>query len=227
MGFEEVPYLLIGAERARDGVVAFGGQTMRAAEITPPRALAARLVLVPGNRSRDGLIASLTVLENLALPILSRNFRGFMLRHRKIRAAVERRIRDFDVRPADPKRPMWSLSGGNQQKAVLAKWYQTDPLVLLLHEPTAGVDIGARKQIFELIGKAAANHSAVLIASQEYEDLAHMCDRVLIFRNGRMVAELSGVDLSEDRLVEQCYRDVPRNANSGFDQQSGARESAS
>jgi ribose transport system ATP-binding protein len=99
------------------------------------------------------------------------------------------------------------LSGGNQQKALLAKWLQREPPVLLLHEPTQGVDVGAKADVFERLKEAANAGSAVLYCSAEYEDLAQMCDRVLVFQNGRVVASLSGAELTEDRLVEQCYRE--------------------
>jgi ribose transport system ATP-binding protein len=98
------------------------------------------------------------------------------------------------------------LSGGNQQKAVLGKWIQTNPQVLLLHEPTQGVDVGARKGIFQLVRDATKAGRGVLIASGENEDLGHLCDRVLIFRDGRVVKELRGLAVSAERIVEESYR---------------------
>ena len=98
------------------------------------------------------------------------------------------------------------LSGGNQQKALLAKWLQREPPVLLLHEPTQGVDVGAKQDVFERLRQAAEAGAAVLYCSAEYEDLAHLCDRVVVFQAGRIAAVLSGADLTEDRIVERCYR---------------------
>ena len=111
----------------------------------------------------------------------------------------------FDVRPAEPNRLLATLSGGNQQKALLGKWLQTQPAVVLLHEPTQGVDIGSRKQILKIISQVAAAGAAVIIASAEYDELAHLCHRVLIFRRGGIVGELTGDDLTESRVAAQCY----------------------
>ena len=115
-------------------------------------------------------------------------------------------LEQFDVRPPDPRLTYGSLSGGNQQKAMLAKWLQTKPSLLLLHEPTQGVDVGARQQIFQLTRKAAADGAAVMCVSTDYEQLAAVCDRVVVFGRGRVARELAGDQLTEERIAEQCYR---------------------
>jgi ribose transport system ATP-binding protein len=96
------------------------------------------------------------------------------------------------------------LSGGNQQKALLAKWFGTRPQIFLLHEPTQGVDIASRAQIFGIVRAAADAGAGVLIASSEYGDLAHLCDRVLVLHRGRVAAELSGGRLTEDTIMRNC-----------------------
>jgi ribose transport system ATP-binding protein len=98
------------------------------------------------------------------------------------------------------------LSGGNQQKPLIAKWLESKPRVLLLHEPTQGVDIGSRRQLFDFIVDAAANGCGVILASADYADLARLCHRVLVFRRGRITAELVGSALEEDRIAENCLR---------------------
>lgn len=127
------------------------------------------------------------------------------MRHKEERTAVQEVLDLFDVRPAEPDRLLATLSGGNQQKALLGKWLQTQPAVVLLHEPTQGVDIGSRKQILKIISQVAAAGAAVIIASAEYDELAHICHRVLIFRRGVIVGELMGDDLTELRIAAQCY----------------------
>ena len=107
---------------------------------------------------------------------------------------------------AEPDKVFAELSGGNQQKALVAKWFEANPRVLLLHEPTQGVDVGSRKQIFSRIREFSEAGGAILVASVEYEDLAHLCDRVIVFRNGRAVSELRKPNLSEHQIVEQCFR---------------------
>jgi ribose transport system ATP-binding protein len=110
------------------------------------------------------------------------------------------------VRPPEPNRQLASLSGGNQQKVLVAKWFETEPTLLLLHEPTHGVDVGARAQIYERLREAAASGMGVLLATSDYEDLPHLCNRVIVFREGRVVSELHGAELTHERIVEQCFR---------------------
>jgi ribose transport system ATP-binding protein len=123
-----------------------------------------------------------------------------------LRQSVADVLQRVDARPAEPARRIGTLSGGNQQRAVLGKWLQIEPAVLLLHEPTQGVDVGARKQIFALIRDATKAGRGVLIATADNEDLGHLCDRVLIFRDGRVVCELSGDAVTPERILDESYR---------------------
>ncbi len=203
MGHDEVPYLLFGAARAAQGSVQVGDRTITG--LTPARAIGAGIALLPADRQRHSGIPNATVLENVAISDGGRFMRGCRLRHRAERGAVQRVLDMLDVRPADPDRPLRTLSGGNQQKALLGKWLRTDPAVILLHEPTQGVDIGSRRQLLQKIADIAAAGTAVVIASAEYEELAHLCHRVLIFRRGAIAAELTGAALTEAGITEQCY----------------------
>jgi len=99
-----------------------------------------------------------------------------------------------------------SLSGGNQQKALLAKWLQKRPKLLLLDEPTQGVDVGARQAVFQALHAASLEGTSVLCASTDYEQLAQICDRVLIFARGRIVQELRGTEITKENIAEQCLR---------------------
>jgi ribose transport system ATP-binding protein len=116
--------------------------------------------------------------------------------------------RRFEVRPADPTMLMASLSGGNQQKVVLAKWFQMAPKLILLDEPTQGVDIGARQTVFGHIANAASAGAAVLCASSDYEQLAAICSRVLIFAAGRVIAILEGAEISKEAIAERSLGGV-------------------
>jgi ribose transport system ATP-binding protein len=122
-----------------------------------------------------------------------------------MRSDARKLLEQFDVRPPDPRLKYQSLSGGNQQKAMLAKWLQTKPSLLLLHEPTQGVDVGSRQQIFDLTRRAAADGAAVLCVSTDYEQLAAVCDRVVVFGRGRVARELTGDQVTKERIAEQCY----------------------
>ena len=209
-GQEEVPYLIFGARQGRSGAIAVGDQLFRQTDFSPRQAMGAGMALLPADRREASGVGAATVRENVSLPILRQFFRGGFLDAGRERRHVDRLLHDFEVRPADSTLPLGALSGGNQQKALLAKWFQTKPAVLLLHEPTQGVDIGSRRAIFRQIKEAATAGTAILLVSTEYEDLANLCDRVLVMRNGRQVAELSGNAMSEQRIIAQCMmNDVP------------------
>lgn len=206
-GYDEVPYLLFGASPAKSGEISINDKTFAASAMTPLNAMEAGMALLPGDRARTSGVGEFSITQNVSLPVLSRFFNGGRLRHKNERNRVAELLASYTVRPKIPELLLGQLSGGNQQKALLAKWLQREPPVLLLHEPTQGVDVGAKADVFERLKEAADAGSAVLYCSAEYEDLAQMCDRVLVFQDGRVIAELSGAELTEDRLVEQSYRE--------------------
>jgi len=208
-GYEELPYLLFGARRARSGVIRIGGESHEQRRLSPHRAMELGMALVPADRRGAGAVLDASVRENVTLPALRRYFRGGLLRSGEERRHVLDVLHRFDVTPPEPDRRMGTLSGGNQQKAHLAKWFDLEPRVLILHEPTQGVDVGARRAIFRLIRDAADSGAAVILASAEYADLAHLCRRALVFREGHLVAELDGEALTEERIIEQSLRVEP------------------
>ena len=205
-GFEEIPQLLYGARSARAGRLGLRGDAIDLARLTPPAATRSGIALIPADRKTDGSVGSLPVVENLALAVLDRYFNGVSLNLRRMRRETQELMEEFDVRPNDPLLPYGALSGGNQQKAMLAKWFQTQPRLLLLEEPTQGVDVGARQQIFGLIRTAVEERGMhVLCASSDYEQLAVLCDRVIVFGRGRVWRELVGDEVTKERIIEQSY----------------------
>ncbi len=205
-GFDELPYLLYGARTAGNGSMTMKRETMPLAGLTPRSALKLGLVLIPADRREDGSAPSLTVTDNVTMPTLRRFQRKGFLGRRRMTAQTRALMDRFDVRPREPSQAYRLLSGGNQQKALLAKWLQLNPLVLLLHEPTQGVDIGAREQVFAMIREAMRAGAAVLCASSDYEQLSIICDRVLIFSAGRIVAELAGDAASKESITRACFQ---------------------
>ncbi|MGH9065414.1 MAG: sugar ABC transporter ATP-binding protein [Acidimicrobiales bacterium] len=205
MGQEEVAYLLFGAAPARAGTLRIGDSTIPAPQMTPGRAIRAGMALLPADRLGASGIGGLSVRDNVSLPVLGSFYRGGRLRSERETSHVAGLLKALDVRPPLPGRRLDSLSGGNQQKALLGKWLQYAPPVVLLDEPSQGVDVGARKEIFTRVRQLAADGKCVIMASTDAADLAHVCDRVLVFRYGRVVGELGGGLLTEARLVEQCY----------------------
>lgn len=203
-GFEEIPYLLSGARRAAAGTLTMNGATHDLATFIPARAVAAGVALVPADRLRDGSEGSLSIADNVLLPVLDRYFQRLRLDRARMARDARTLLGRFTVRPNRPTMKYQALSGGNQQKALLAKWLQTAPRLLLLHEPTQGVDIGARQEIFQLLRDSAREGTTIVCASTDYEQIAAICDRVLVFGRGR-VRELGEQEMTKERIAEQCY----------------------
>jgi ribose transport system ATP-binding protein len=209
-GFEEVVYACFGCSSYDvKGSIRVRGTSAALASLTAAKAMAMGIALVPGDRQEQGAVASLDIRENLITPILAEMGTPVSLSWPKLNARAHQLVTQFDVRPPDPALPLGSLSGGNQQKVVLARWLQMRPTLLLLHEPTQGVDVGAREQIFALIGSVAAARSAVVIASSDYEQLERVCTRVLVIGDGTVQAELRGKDVNRSRIAEACMRSQP------------------
>jgi ribose transport system ATP-binding protein len=202
-GFSDVPYLLFGAKQAVTGVMRIGESSYSLTEISPSMAVEKGMVLIPVDRRGQGLVEELSVVENISLPVL-RDFGPWRLQHSNLRRSVKNLMSEFDVRPVDPVNRVGNLSGGNQQKVLLAKWLQTKPKMILLHEPTQGVDVGAREQIYQILKKQAASGAIILCASSDYEELATLCSRVLIFSRGKVVEELVGKQLTKDAIAHRC-----------------------
>lgn len=206
-GYDEVCTVLGGVARARAGRAVVGDRDWALAGFSPVDARSAGIALVPQDRQRQGAAPALTVAENLSLPILDRYRNlGDQIQHRKLGRAITQLLREYDVQPPDPDAVLGSLSGGNQQKVVIAKAMAAKPQVLALIEPTQGVDVGARADILGKLRDVARTGTAVLCATTDVSQLEQLCDRVLVFQRGQAVAELTGEDINEDRIIEESYR---------------------
>jgi ribose transport system ATP-binding protein len=199
-GIGELPRILGGAAPRRRGRISVAGREV-AAGSGPDAAIAAGIAVLPGDRAHDGGVRTLSVAENIMLPAFDR----YWARADRESAVIARLIADFDVRPPRPQALFGTLSGGNQQKALLAKWLNLRPAVLILDDPTSGVDPGARQKIFELLRDAASEGLGILFFSTEPEQLASMCSRVLILRDGVIAGSLSGAELTHQAISRWCY----------------------
>jgi ABC-type sugar transport system ATPase subunit len=199
-GIGELPLILGGARPRRAGRISVAGHEF-AASGGPGASVAAGIVLLPGDRAHDGGVRTLSLGENIMLPAFDR----YWGRNDRERSVVDRLIADFDVRPPRPRALFGTLSGGNQQKALLAKWLHLRPAVLVLDDPTSGVDPGARQKIFELLRDAASEGLGILFFSTEPEQLAAACSRVLILKDGVIAGSLSGGELSHQAISRWCY----------------------
>ena len=202
-GFEELPELLYGAVPARAGEISHGGTAVR--RPSPADSMRRGTILIPADRKGQGGVLDLSVMENMSLPFLTRRANGFRVDWKGIEEQAQETCDRLNVVPPRPALQFGRLSGGNQQKALLGKWLETQPNVMLLSEPTQGVDIGARREIFKLIRAAVADGMSVLCATSDYEQLVEMADRVIVLDQGRVRSELHGDDITKDALASAVY----------------------
>lgn len=204
MGQDELPGLLFGATTAAGGSIEVDGVDLGRA--SPRDAIRAGVALVPGQRIGEGAVAEATVTENVTLATLGSYFRrGWLDGDRQVRDVRDLTER-YAVKPRTPQAVFGQLSGGNQQKTLLGKWMGLGPKLLILHEPAHGVDIEARREIFNKVLAAAAEESmAVLIVSSEHDELAQVASRVLVLWEGGLHVELTGGRLNEHAISAACY----------------------
>ncbi|MCW3005110.1 MAG: sugar transporter ATP-binding protein [Conexibacter sp.] len=203
MGQEEVLGLIFGATDRTSGTVTVDGSAVPA---DPRKAIKQGVAFLPSDRPVRSAAVTESAADNITLPVLTdRFFRSGRLRKREERVHVGALLDAFDVRPRNPELELARFSGGNQQKALMAKWLQSSPRLLLLDEPVQGVDVGAKAQIFDRLRETAAAGCALVIASSEYDDLALLCDRVLVMIDGKVSQTLVGDQVTRQRIAAACY----------------------
>ncbi len=159
------------------------------------------IVLVPEDRQREGLVQTMSVTDNILLASLNRYMTGFFLASKKEKTAVKGMVKDLSIRVANVGQPITSLSGGNQQKCVVAKALLTSPRVLMLDEPTRGIDVGAKSEIFEITTRLAQQGYGVIFISTELKEVLAMSDRILVMSKGAITGEFSREEATEEKLV--------------------------
>jgi ABC-type sugar transport system ATPase subunit len=202
-GRSEVARAIVGADRRDAGELEVDGRPVKVR--TPRAAARAGLVMLPEDRKTQGLLMLRSIADNITLPHLRAVSRaGVVAPRRERRGAVEMMGR-VDVRAKGPGARVSTLSGGNQQKVLFAKWLFRPPRVLIADEPTRGVDVGAKRAIWELVHDLAADGKAVLLISSEHEEVLGLAHRVLVMRGGTIVAELDRETMSEEALLRAAF----------------------
>ena len=200
-GRTEVLKAVFGALPGAAGQVRVAGRAV--AGRGPRRAMAAGIAFVPEDRKAEGLILAFSLRDNVALSTLGRlAWGGAFLSARRVSAAARRAVEALRIRAPGIARPVAGLSGGNQQKVVLARALQVRPRVFLLDEPTRGIDVGAKVEVYRLIGELAAGGAAVVIASSDMLELLGLCDRILVMRAGRLAGEVGRAEFSQERVMQ-------------------------
>ena len=201
-GHEEIGRALAGILPVTAGIVALDGKPLRLQ--APGDAIARRIGFATGRRAEEGMAATLTVRENLFLNPLNFGRGIFGLRGpRRETTEAARILTRFDVRPADPNKNIADLSGGNQQKVVLARWAGQGYRVLVLEDPTIGVDFGAKAEIYRMLAADAAAGTAIVIVSSDLDELVQLCHHALVFNHGRVSAVLAGPSLGMEALTRE------------------------
>ncbi len=203
-GYEEIPYLLAGAQRATSGRIEVAGKSLDLAKASILTMIRAGVVLVPERRDRDGLAFEQSVRDNIALPALRFHGKPWFVARGWQRRTADKAGAELGIRPRNSQLLVKQLSGGNQQKVLLAKWFNLGPTLLVLHEPTQAVDVGARQDILNALRRAADSGMSVLLVSAEPDDLAAVCDRVLVYTPGQGLRPVT--ELTPDQLIEQIYQ---------------------
>lgn len=190
---------LAGARPQATGKIWLNGEPVSATTIS--ERIESGFVLVPEDRQRYGLVQALSVMDNMLLSSLKNYLKGVFLVRKQEKAATEQQIKELSIRVANPQQPITALSGGNQQKVVVAKGLLTQPKILLLDEPTRGIDVGAKSEIFEIMNRLAAQKYSVIFVSSELKEILAMSDRILVMSKGAITGEFSHQDANEEKLV--------------------------
>ena len=206
-GQRELLLALFGVLRGVSGAVLVGGEP--AAAGGPHGAAAQGVALIPEDRKTEGLMLPMTVGENLSFASLGRLSHGGVLDRAAERNAIGRVVKLLAIKAAGIGVPVAALSGGNQQKVVLAKWLMNAPRIILLNDPTRGIDVGTKQEIYQLLRDLAAKGAAILLYSTDYAELIGCCDRVLVMYEGRVRRELAGADITERALVASALNIAP------------------
>ena len=204
-GRTELARAIFGADRPERGVITMAGRKVR---IRSPRdAVRAGIGYTPEDRKTEGIVPALSVRDNIVLAALPHFTRFGILSTRRQRAIADELIKRLDIRTPSPSTPLRNLSGGNQQKVILARWLCRRPRLLLMDEPTRGIDVGAKAEVQRLIDEVAQDGLGVLMISSELEEVMEGSDRVVVMQEGQKVGELSHGEATEERVLRMISQD--------------------
>jgi len=209
-GQKELLLALFGVLRGVRGTVTLDGQPMLVSSPRAAKSGRARMALVPEDRKSEGLILSMSIADNISMASLDRLSHGIFIDRGRTRQAVERAIEQLRIKLGSANDLVSTLSGGNQQKVVIAKWLATQPDVILLNDPTRGIDVGTKQEIYRLMRELAEQGACILFYSTDYEELIGCCDRVAVMYDGRIIRELEGEAITERNLIASALNIVER-----------------
>lgn len=205
-GRTELLKLIAGLDKRSGGSVWVNGQPVRNHDVSA--AIRAGIGLVPEDRKKEGIIKARAVKMNMALPSLRQFTRAGLVSTEKLNRAAQEVMSDLKLRPLDIEKTIGTLSGGNQQKVIIGRWVAADANVFLFDEPTRGIDIGAKSEIYNLIEKLAQAGKAIVVVSSEMTEIIRISDRVLVMREGKITRELTGDAITEENIARYAINDL-------------------
>lgn len=204
-GRTELLRLIAGIDRPTSGEVRVNGARVKPND--PRAAIRAGIGLVPEERKKEGIVHARSVMSNMALPSMGQFTKGGLLSHKTLHNRAVTVMTDLRLRPPNVRQPIGTFSGGNQQKAIIGRWLAASTQIFLFDEPTRGIDVGAKSEIYSLIEKLAAAGNAILVVSSEMPEIIRLSDRILVMREGEIVADLDQSKISEEEIA---FHAIPR-----------------
>jgi len=198
-GRTDLARCIFRAENPDSGSIQIGGESVKLK--SPQDAVRINIAMLTEDRKRDGLIMSCSICDNVGLATMDQVSRWKILRRRKQKELVQAKVQEMSIRPAQLTRLVRELSGGNQQKVVLAKWLLSNAKLLILDEPTRGVDVATKVEIYHLIGELADKGAAIIFISSELPEILGMSNRILVLKEGRVVGEFTKESAGEETLL--------------------------
>ncbi|MFC5104759.1 ATP-binding cassette domain-containing protein [Kibdelosporangium philippinense] len=198
-GRSETVRAMAGSLAVDSGTVTVAGKKVRTGSVAA--AMRSGVVMLPEDRKSDGVLPDLSVRENIVLAALPRLSAGGSVSRRRQDAIVDTFMKRLRIKASSPDQKVGELSGGNQQKVLLARLLCREPKVLLLDEPTRGIDVGAKAEVQALVGELAAEGLGVVLISSDFEEVVEGSDSIVVLREGRVVSELRGADVTEQKLI--------------------------
>lgn len=211
-GRTELLRLLAGVDPIASGSVKFDGKVLKLS--TPRSAIRAGIGLLPEERKREGIIPIRPVSTNMALPSLGKFSSGGLVKQGEVNKTANDLLKRVNLRPFQIDRPIKLFSGGNQQKAIIARWLAAGSELLLFDEPTRGIDVGAKSEIYHLIEQLASEGRSIIVVSSELPEVMRLSDRVVVMRNGKIAAQLERGQLSEQSIVAHAVGEASANTHS-------------
>jgi ribose transport system ATP-binding protein len=188
-GRTETARIIFGIDKKARGTVTINGSTVHVPQHSPEKAARLKMGYIPEDRKSDGLLTTRSVMDNMSVVAMDKMRKNGIIQYKPLQAKVQALVEKLNIKCASTRQDAVSLSGGNQQKVVIGKWLAVEPTVLIMDQPTRGIDIGAKEEIYKLVSELAQNGMAILFISDELEEIMNLADRILVMKHGTIVAE--------------------------------------